>query len=336
MSNRYVRKFKNNKRGYYSFIILFILFFISMFSELIANDKPLFVYFKGGFYFPVCKSYPETVFGGTLKTETDYKDEYIKELINKNGFMILPPVHYSYDTINYKLDVPSPAPPSTENILGTDDQGRDVLSRIIYGFRISILFGLCLTVLSSIIGIFIGAVQGYFGGKIDLFMQRFIEIWSSLPQLFILILVCNIFTPSFTTLLIIMLFFSWTSLVSVVRAEFLKVRKMDYVKAAKALGVNDFVIIFRHILPNAVTAALSYFPFILSGAIVSLTALDFLGLGLPAGAPSLGEILRQGKENLQAPWLGLSGFMIIAVMLCLLVFIGEAVRDAFDPRKEEK
>jgi microcin C transport system permease protein len=304
-----------------------------MCAELIANDSPILVRFDGNWYVPIVKDYPETIFGGDFETTADYKDEYVKELIEAKGWMIWPPIKFSYDTINYNLTVPAPAPPSKDNIFGTDDQGRDVAARLIYGFRLSVLFGFCLTLVSSIVGIIAGAVQGYFGGKIDLFFQRFLEIWGSLPQLFILIIISSIIAPSFWTLLIVLLLFSWTSLVGVVRAEFLRGRNLDYVRAAKALGMSDIKIMFRHVLPNAMIAAITFIPFILSGSVVALTALDFLGLGLPPGSPSLGELVRQGKENLQAPWLGLAGFAVLAAMLSLLVFIGEAVRDAFDPRK---
>lgn len=324
-----------NRRGFYSSIIFCIVFFIAMFAEFIANDKPIILTYNHGIYFPVFNQYPETFFGGDFETEADYKDAYVKELIeNKgNGWMLWPMLKYSYKTINYDLPKPAPSAPSAENILGTDDQGRDVLARAIYGFRISVLFGLILTIFSSIIGVAAGAVQGYFGGKIDLFFQRFIEIWSGLPVLFILIILASLVTPNFWWMLGIMLLFSWTSLVRVVRAEFLKARNYEYVKAAKALGVTEGVIIFRHVLPNAFVSALTFMPFILTGAITTLTSLDFLGFGLPPGSPSLGELLSQGKANLEAPWLGITAFLVLATMLSLLIFIGEAVRDTLDPRK---
>lgn len=309
-------------------------------AELIANDKPLIVKYKGHFYFPVAFEYPETTFGGDFETEADYRDPYVKELITGNengkgdkGWMIWPPIPYSYDTINYDLSRPAPTPPDRNNILGTDDQGRDVAARIIYGFRLSVLFGLILTFISSIIGITAGAFQGYYGGKTDIVMQRVLEIWSSMPSLYILIIFSAMFTPGFWTLLFILLLFSWMSLVDLVRAEFLRARNFDYVRAAAALGVSNHVIMWRHVLPNAMVATITFLPFILTSSITSLTALDFLGLGLPPGSPSLGELLLQGKNNLSAPWLGISAFISLSTILILLIFIGEAVRDAFDPRK---
>jgi len=302
-------------------------------AELIANDKPLIVDFNGQFYFPMLVSYPETTFGGEFETETRFRDPYVKNLIESKGWMLWPPIPYSYDTINYDLPQPAPSPPDANNWLGTDDQGRDVLARIIYGFRISVMFGLTLTFFSSIIGVATGAVQGYFGGLTDLAMQRVIEIWGGMPVLYLLIIMASLVQPNFWWLLLLMLFFSWMSLVHVVRAEFLRARNFDYVRAAKALGANDSTIMFKHILPNAMVATLTYLPFVLNHAITTLTALDFLGFGLPPGSPSLGELLNQGKNNLQAPWLGISAFAVLALMLTLLIFIGEAVRDAFDPRK---
>lgn len=333
LTRRRLAQFRANKRGFWSLWLFLSLFGISLFAEFIANDRPLMVYYQGDLYFPVFKDYAETDFGGLFPTEAVYRDPYLAELIKEKGWMIWPPVRFSYDTINYNLSVPAPAPPSTENWLGTDDQGRDVLARVIYGFRISVLFGLVLTIVSSLVGVAAGAVQGYFGGWIDLSFQRVLEIWGGLPQLFILIIVSSVLVPAFWTLLAILLLFSWTALVGVVRAEFLRARNFDYIRAAKALGMSDAKIMLKHMLPNAMVATLTFMPFILSGSIVALTALDFLGLGLPPGSPSLGDLLRQGKENLQAPWLGITGFMAIALMLSLLVFVGEAVRDAFDPRK---
>ena len=330
---RRIENFKNNKRGLYSTYIFLSMFLVSIFANFIANDKPLFVFFDKKILFPVIESIPETFFGGEFETEADYKDPFVIELINKNGFLIMPLIEYSYETINYDLDVPSPSPPSLENILGTDDQGRDVLSRLIYGFRISVFFGLILTILSTIIGVAIGGIQGYFGGRIDLFGQRIIEVWSGLPVLYLLIIISSFVEPSFWILLLIMLLFSWMALEGVVRAEFLRARNFEYVKAAKALGVSDWKIMLRHVLPNAMVATLTLLPFILSGSIATLTSLDFLGFGLPPGSPSLGEMVAQGKANLQAPWLGLSAFITLSLQLSLLVFIGEAVRDAFDPRK---
>lgn len=326
--------FKANRRGYWSFRIFMVLLTVSMAAELIANDKPLLIRFQDQFYFPVVMMYTETEFGGDFATEADYRDPYVQSLITDQGGSIhWAPLRYSYDTINLNLAVPAPAPPSAENWLGTDDQGRDVVARLIYGFRLSVLFGLALTLSSSIIGIFIGAVQGYFGGWTDLGMQRFIEIWTSVPALYLLIIIASVIEPNFWILLGILLLFSWVSLVGVVRAEFLRARNFEYVAAARALGVPNFLIMWRHVLPNAIVATLTLLPFVLNASITTLTSLDFLGFGLPPGSPSLGELLAQGKNNLQAPWLGLAGFTVIALMLSLLIFIGEAVRDAFDPRK---
>lgn len=325
--------FKANRRGYAAAWVLAALIALSCIAEFIANDRPVLVIYDGGWYFPVVKDYPETAFGGDFDTAADYRDPVVKGLIEANGRMIWPPIRYHYDTINFDLAVPAPAPPSADNWLGTDAQGRDVLARLIYGFRLSLAFGLVLAVASSLIGVAAGAVQGYFGGLTDLVFQRFIEIWGGLPQLFILIIVSSMITPGFGTLLTVLLLFSWTALVGVVRAEFLRARNFDYVRAARALGMSDVGIMARHVLPNAMVATVTFLPFILAGAVTALTSLDFLGYGLPPGSPSLGELLRQGKENLQAPWLGITGFLAVAGMLTLLVFVGEAVRDAFDPRK---
>ncbi len=333
LTRRRLAQFKANRRGFYSFWIFAALLCICLFAEFIANDKPILVSYDGGLYVPVLKTYPETVFGGDFETETDYRDPYVQGLIDEKGWMVWPPIRFSYDTISYSLPEPAPSKPAGENVLGTDDQGRDVAARVIYGFRISVVFGLILTLISSIIGIAAGAVQGYYGGRLDLVLQRVIEIWSSLPSLYILIIFSAMFVPGFWTLLAILLLFSWVSLVDVVRAEFLRARNFDYVRAANALGVSNRVIMVRHVLPNAMVATMSLMPFILTGSITALTSLDFLGLGLPPGSPSLGELLSQGKNNLQAPWLGISAFFSLAVMLTLLTFIGEAVRDAFDPRK---
>lgn len=327
------RKFKASKRGFYAFWMFLTVFFVSLGAEFVANDKPLVVYYDGQWYFPIVDNPPETVFGGEFLTPADYKDPFVRRKINENGFFVMPPIPYRYDTIVYDLPLPAPSAPSLKNWLGTDDLGRDVAARLIYGIRFSLLFGLLLTVCSSVVGIAAGAVQGYFGGKVDLFGQRFLEIWGSLPQLFILIIVSGMVTAGFWPLLFVLLLFSWTALVPVVRAEFLRVRNFDYVKAAHALGASDIRIMARHVFPNAMVATLTYLPFILSGAVVSLTALDFLGFGLPPGEPSLGELVRQGKENLQAPWLAATAFVALAFLLTVLVFIGEAVRNAFDPRK---
>ncbi len=310
-----------------------LLLGVCMFAEFIANDKPIYVQFEGSSYFPTFINYPETTFGGDFETEAEYRDQFVQDLINEKGYAIWPPIRFSYDTINYNLPSPAPSAPDSGNLIGTDDQGRDVLARIIYGFRLSVVFGLTLTIISSIIGVGAGAIQGYYGGLLDIIMQRITEIWASLPSLYILIIFSSIFIPGFWTLLLILLLFSWLSLVDVVRAEFLRARNFDYVRAAHALGVSNRVIIWRHVLPNAMVATLTFMPFILTGSITALTSLDFLGLGLPPGSPSLGELLAQGKNNLQAPWLGISAFLSLAVMLTLLTFVGEAVRDAFDPRK---
>jgi microcin C transport system permease protein len=330
---RRLRNFRANRRGFWSLWVFLALFGVTLGAEFIANDSPLLVRYDGRFYFPIFRAYPETTFGGVFPTETVYRDAAVIRLIQEKGWLIWPPIPFSYGTINYDLPVPAPAPPSRVNWLGTDDQGRDLLARLIYGFRISVLFGLILTALSSVIGILAGAVQGYFGGWIDLAFQRFIEIWSGLPVLYLLIILASVVEPNFWWLLGLMLLFSWMALVGVVRAEFFRTRNFDYVRAARALGVANRVIMWRHVLPNAMVAALTFLPFILNGSITTLTSLDFLGFGLPPGSPSLGEILAQGKANLHAPWIGITGFAVLAVMLSLLVFVGEAVRDAFDPRK---
>lgn len=333
LTHRRIQQFKKNKRGYYSLWIFLFIFITTLFAELIANDKPLVVKYDDHYYFPIVKSYPETAFGGEFETEANYRDPFVANLINENGWMIWPLIHYSYNTVNYDLPVPAPAPPSEENLLGTDDQGRDVLARLIYGFRISVLFGLTLTLFSSLFGVTAGAIQGYFGGLTDLVFQRFMEVWSGMPVLYLLIILASLVQPNFWWLLGLMLLFSWMALVPVVRAEFLRARNLDYVKAARALGLSTPRIIYRHVLPNAMVATLTFMPFILNGSITTLTSLDFLGFGLPLGSPSLGEMLNQGKNNLHAPWLGMTTFFVLAVMLTLLIFIGEAVRDAFDPRK---
>ncbi|MEC9177202.1 MAG: ABC transporter permease [Pseudomonadota bacterium] len=333
LTRRRWRNFRANRRGYVSLWIFLALFALSLCAELLANEKPLLISYNGGTYVPVLVSYPETTFGGDFPTEADYTDPFVQELIAEKGWILWPPVRFSYDTIIRDLGRPAPAPPSARNWLGTDDQARDVLARVIYGFRISVTFGLLLTLFSSLIGVFAGAVQGFYGGWIDLGFQRFLEIWGGLPALYLLIILAGFFVPSFWLLLGIMLLFSWTALTGVVRAEFLRARTFDYVRAARALGVSDTTLMFRHLLPNAMVATLTFLPFILNGAITTLTSLDFLGLGLPPGSPSLGELLLQGRNNLNAPWLGLTGFITLAVMLSLLIFVGEAVRDAFDPRK---
>lgn len=333
IAQRRFLQFRRNRRGWVSFWLFMALFLFSLGAELIANDKPIVMHYDGAFYYPIVQSYPETAFGGEFETEADYRDPFVQDLINEKGWMLWPMIRYSYRTINYDPDLRAPSPPSTENWLGTDDQARDVMARLIYGFRISILFGLILTLLGSLVGVIVGAMEGYFGGWFDLLSQRFIEIWSGMPVLFLLIIMSSVITPGFFSLLLLMLLFSWMALVDVVRAEFLKARNLDYIRAARALGVSAPVIMFRHALPNAMVATLSMMPFVLTGSITTLTGLDFLGFGMPPGSASLGELLSQGKNNLQAPWLGITAFLSLAVMLSLLTFVGEAVRDAFDPRK---
>ncbi|MGQ7792066.1 ABC transporter permease [Faunimonas sp. B44] len=356
INQRRWHNFKANRRGYWSLWIFLTLFILSLFAEFLANDRPILVSYKGELLYPVFVDYPEEKFGGFL-ARTDYRDPYIQEEIEANGWIAWPPIRYSYRTVNNEIPVPAPAPPSwmldkeqrcaayvlgqedpnctawNWNWLGTDDQARDVVARMVYGFRLSVLFGLVLTVLSSVIGVAAGAVQGYFGGRVDLFFQRFIEIWTAIPSLYLLLIISSVLAPGFWVLLGILLLFSWVALVGVVRAEFLRARNFEYVKAARALGVGNLTIMFRHLLPNAMVATLTFMPFILNGSITTLTSLDFLGFGLPPGSPSLGELLAQGKSNLQAPWLGITGFLVISLMLSLLIFVGEAVRDAFDPRK---
>jgi microcin C transport system permease protein len=357
LNRRRWENFKRNRRGYWALWLFLVLFFVSLFAEFIANDKPFLILMNGRAYVPAVVSYPETTFGGDFETAADYRDPFLQDLIaKKGGTMIWPPIRYRYDSHNLDLPTPAPSPPTwklTEeqckpvvekkrltgcrdleyNWLGTDDQGRDVVARLIYGFRISVLFGLILTIISSVIGVAAGAVQGYFGGWTDLLFQRVIEIWTSVPSLYLLLIISSVLVPGFFVLLGILLLFSWVSLVGLVRAEFLRGRNFEYIQAARALGVSNTTIMFRHLLPNAMVATMTFLPFILSSSVMTLTALDFLGFGLPPGSPSLGELLSQGKTNIQAPWLGLAGFFSVAIMLSLLIFIGEAVRDAFDPRK---
>ena len=361
LNKRRWQTFKANRRGYWSLWIFLTLFLISLFAEFVANDKPIYIHVNGHSYFPAVVTYPDTAFGkpndpNLFGTAADYRDPYLIDLIKKEGGTVVwPPIHFSYSTQVSKPPSPFPSKPTwllnekdcafaashgfakcgnlEYNWLGTDDGGRDVLARLIYGFRISVLFGLCLTIVSSIIGVAAGAVQGYFGGWTDLLFQRFIEIWTSIPSLYLLLIISSVLVPGFFVLLGILLLFSWVSLVHLVRAEFLRGRNFEYIQAARALGVSNGTIIFRHLLPNAMVATMTFLPFILSSSVMTLTALDFLGFGLPPGSPSLGELLSQGKANVQAPWLGLTGFFSIAIMLSLLIFIGEAVRDAFDPRK---
>jgi microcin C transport system permease protein len=325
--------FRNRRRSFWSLIVFLVLFTLTLFAEFIANDQPILIYFDGGFYAPIFKAYPETAFGGTFATEADYRDPYVQQLIDAKGWTLWPVIPFSYNTVITNLPGPAPTPPDGINWLGTDDQARDVMARVIYGFRISVLFGLILTVASTAIGVLAGAVQGFYGGWVDLSAQRFLEIWGGMPFLFVLIILSSVIEPGFWPLLGIMLLVSWTWPVPYVRAEFLRARNFEYVRAAKAMGMSDWRIMARHILPNALVATLSFLPFTLSGSVTTLTALDFLSLGLPPGSPSLGELLQQGKQNLQAPWLGFTGFFVIGGLLVLLIFIGEGIRDAFDPRK---
>ncbi len=328
-------RFKRNKRGYYSLLVFLILFVSSIFAELISNDVPLVVRFEGELFFPVFKSYSETTFGGDFETEADYKDPIFKELLQGPGnFMIFPPIPHDYNSINFDIDGPVPSPPTRNNLLGTDDRGRDVMARIIYGFRLSVLFGLALTLVGTVIGIIAGAIQGFWGGRVDLVFQRFIEIWGAMPELYLLIIFASIFQPSILLLLILLSLFSWMGLSDYVRAEFLRGRNLEYVKAAKALGVGNITIMWRHLLPNSMTPVITFLPFRVSAAILALTSLDFLGLGVPPSTPSLGEILAQGKANIDAWWLSLSSFSILVITLVLLIFIGEALRDTYDPRKK--
>ncbi|MCC7283164.1 MAG: ABC transporter permease [Acetobacteraceae bacterium] len=333
LNQRRWANFRANRRGYCSAIIFAALFVLTMGAEFLANDRPLVVRYDGAWFFPVLADHDETDFGGDLPVAADFKDPLIEGNIARHGFAIWPPIRYDYRSLVRDLGRPSPAPPSWGNILGTDDQARDVAARVIYGLRLGVLFGFTLTILSTVIGVLAGAVQGFYGGLVDLFFQRFIEIWSGMPRLYLLIILGSFIVPGFWVLLILLLLFSWTSLVGVVRAEFLRARNFDYVRAARALGVGDAKIMFRHLLPNAMVATLTSMPFILSGSLVTLSALDFLGFGLPPGSPSLGELVLQGKNNLQAPWLGVTAFVSLGLLLMLLVFVGEAVRDAFDPRK---
>ena len=333
LGRRRLAHFKANRRGWWSLWLFVGLFVLCLGGELIANDKPLAVHYKDHWYFPIVSHYSETDFGGELPFEPDYSSDYVRKLItDQGGWMLFAPIPFSYDTVNYDLKEPAPSPPSATNWLGTDEQARDVLARVIFGARISILFALILTAVSALIGITAGALQGFYGGLVDLIGQRLQEVWAGLPVLYLLIILSGFVAPSFWWLLGIMALFSWLALVDVVRAEFLRGRNLEYVKAARALGLTDRKVIVRHILPNAMNATLSYLPFILTGAISTLTALDFLGFGMPAGSASLGELIGQGKQNPQAPWLGLTAFFTLALILSLLVFIGEALRDAFDPR----
>ncbi|KAA0261262.1 MAG: microcin C ABC transporter permease [Hafnia sp.] len=327
------QRFKTNRRGYWSMWIFLLVFIMSLGSELIANDKPLLLRYDQHWYTPFLVNYPETTFGGDFKTATDYQDPLIRSNIEQHGWAIWAPIRYSYNSINFATEVPFPSPPSAQHWLGTNENGNDILAQVLYGLRVSILFGLMLTVLSSVIGITVGATQGFYGGKVDLIGQRFIEVWSGMPTLFLIILLSSVVQPNFWWLLAITVIFGWMGLVGVVRAEFLRTRNFDYIRAARAMGVGDRTIMLRHMLPNAMVATLTFLPFILCGAITTLTSLDFLGFGLPTGSPSLGSLLLQGKNNLQAPWLGITAFAVLAILLSLLIFMFEAVRDAFDPSK---
>ncbi|MDZ7670732.1 MAG: ABC transporter permease [Gammaproteobacteria bacterium] len=332
LARRRWANFKANRRGYVSLWIFLAIFTVTLFAELLANDRPIVLIHQDEWYFPVLIGYSEADLGGELPLPADFRDPYVLGLIG-DAWALWPPIPFSYDSIDYAIGEPAPAPPSRRHWLGTDDVAKDTLARLIYGFRLSVVFGILLTLASSAIGIAVGALQGYFGGMTDLVGQRIVEVWQGLPILFLLIILASIVEPGFGWLLLLLVAFGWMALVGVVRAEFLRARNLDFVRAARALGVSDLVIMRRHVLPNAMVAALTFLPFLLNGSITTLTALDFLGFGLPPGAPSLGELLRQGQANLQAPWLGLSGFLTLAVMLTLLIFVGEAVRDAFDPRR---
>lgn len=333
-SSRAWKRFKANKRGYYSLWLFVILFGLSLFAEILSNDKPLIVYYESSFYVPILQSYPETTFGGDFETEADYVDPYVKKLLTENGNWAIYPLNsFSYDTINYYNQQPNPAAPSGDNLLGTDDRGRDVLARLIYGFRLSVLFAFVLTIIGIVIGVIAGAVQGYFGGRIDLYSQRVIEIWGSMPELYLLIIFASLFEPSVFLLIILLSLFGWIGLADYVRAEFLRGRNMEYVKAARALGLSNRAIMFRHLLPNSMTPVVTFLPFRISGAILLLTSLDYLGLGVPPSTPSLGELLAQGKGNIEAWWLSMSTFMVLVGTLMLLIFIGEALREALDSRR---
>lgn len=325
-------KYIKNKRSKASLFLLAMVLLLSVFAEFIANDKPLLLKYQDEYFFPVFKVYTDARFGGDFPTEANYKDIFIRQNIEEDGYMIMPLIEFSYNTVDYELNEPFPAAPSSRHWLGTDEEGRDIVARLLYGIRLSFAFAFLLTLFSSLIGVFAGAIQGYSGGKTDMILQRFIEIWDSMPQMFVLIIVASVFAPSFWTLLLILLLFSWTELTGMVRAEFLRARNFEYVKAAKAIGVSDFRIMWRHILPNALVTTVTFVPFIMAGAIVALTALDFLGLGLGHEYPSLGDLVRQGKDNLQAPWIGLSIFFVLSMLLTALIFIGEGVRDAIDKR----
>ncbi len=333
-SRRAWQRFRRNRLGFWSLVLFVALFVLSLFAELVSNDKPIVVRYEGQWVLPILSAYPETRFGGDFDTPTDYLDPFIRQQLEKPGNWALFPVNrYHHSTLNYFASQPNPAPPSSENWLGTDDRGRDVLARLLYGFRLSVLFALALTVIGTVLGILTGALQGYFGGRTDLAFQRFIEIWGSMPELYLLIIFAAVFNPSMGLLLVLLSLFGWMGLSDYVRAEFLRNRQLDYVRAARALGLGHGQIIWRHVLPNSMTPVVTFLPFRMSGAILALTSLDFLGLGVPPGTPSLGELLSQGKNNIDAWWISLSTFVVLVVTLMLLTFMGDALRDALDPRK---
>lgn len=327
-------RFRANRRGYYSLWIFSILLVISLGAELLSNDRPIIIQYQGEYYFPLFKEYPEADFGGDFATEADYTDPYVRQLLRQDGnWVIYPPNPYSYNTINYFTEQPNPAAPSAANLLGTDDRGRDVLARLIYGFRLSVLFAFVLTAIGVVLGILAGALQGYLGGRFDLFAQRLIEVWGSMPELYLLIIFASLFNPSILLLIVLLSLFGWMGLADYVRAEFLRGRNMDYVRAARAMGVSNRSIMFRHLLPNSLTPVITFLPFRISGAILALTSLDFLGLGVPPTTPSLGELLAQGKENIESWWLSITTFVVLVGTLTLLIFIGEALREAMDTRR---
>ncbi|WP_130472729.1 ABC transporter permease [Candidatus Magnetaquicoccus inordinatus] len=329
------RRFQAHRRGFHSLWIFALLFVLSLGAELLANDKPLLIHYQGSYYFPLWQSYPETTFGGDFATEADYRDPYILSRLQQSpNWLLFPPIPYRFDTIDGQLRHPAPAPPDRQHLLGTDDRARDIVARLLYGFRLSVLFALTLTLIGTLLGILAGAVQGYFGGYTDLLLQRLIEIWGSMPELYLLIIFASLFNPSLLLLILLLSLFGWMSLADYVRAEFLRARNMAYVKAARAMGATDQTIMFRHLLPNAMTPVITFLPFRISGTILALTSLDFLGLGVPPSTPSLGELLQQGKANMEAWWISLSTFTVLVTMMLLLNFIGEALRDAMDPRKE--
>jgi microcin C transport system permease protein len=330
------RRFRKNRLGFWSLVVFATLVILSLFAEAISNDRPLVVRYNGQFYFPLVQSYPETTFGGDFPTETDFHDPFIRQQLAKgDNFAIFPPNQYGPKSLNYFASEPNPSRPTTENLLGTDDRGRDMLAQLIYGFRLSVLFGLALTAIGVVVGVITGAIQGYFAGRTDLAFQRFIEIWESMPELYMLIIFSAIFAPSVALLLILLSLFGWMGLSQYVRAEFLRNRQMDYVRAARALGVGNGRIMWKHILPNSMTPVITFLPFRMSAAILALTSLDFLGLGVPPGTPSLGELLNQGKNNIDAWWISLSTFGVLVTTLLLLTFMGDALRDALDPRKAD-